>query len=360
MIKHFSVRPTTPVEVSTLPYVTSSMVEAIVTCPKYGIIHSVQRKRFVTGYRQMALDAGSLMHEIFSIFNLYQVAVNQQLFDHAMFHGANLFTHPRWNAIDFASIVKSDLTDLRKMEKLAYAVISTSDYYDDPNDKIRTLANLEHCAIVLAEYFLMNHSAYPIYIEDVNDPTKEIGIEKSVDVVFNITLNDDTTRQLRVIGLIDVLYQGSDLSVTLGEYKTTSNMTDSWRNQFNLRAQQSAYTGALYAYFDNVKPDLILTGSTIPVRKTTVSVQHFVIERTDQHVVEFLQTALFAVDLIAKHDDKPEDAPMFTHSCNRYFNTCSLMDLCTADKTDQSFMLENMQTSDEMSPSETKALMRNR
>ncbi len=355
-----SVRPTREDELHIKPYVTSSMIEAVVTCPKYGIIYNVQRKRFVTGYRQMALDAGSLMHEVFSIFNLFQVAQNQGLFDHAMYHGEQLFPGGRFDAINFDAIVKSSLTDIRKLEKLAYAVIGSSEYYDDPNDKIRTVANLEHCAITLAEYFLMNHTAFPIYIANKDDPTAEIGIEKSIDVVFTVANEFNMTQDVRVIGLLDVLYQNSEGKVTLGEYKTTSNMSDAWRNQFALRAQQSAYIGALHAYFDNISEDLILTGSTIPVRKTTVSVQHFTVERTHQHVLEFLQTAMFAIDLINQHKDNAHNAPMFTHSCNRYFNTCALFDLCTADKADQAIMLENMKVSDDMSPSEAKALMRNR
>ena len=357
-IRSYTVRPTTKDEHGSMPYVTSSMVEAVVTCPKWGIVHNVLRKRFTTGYRQMALEAGSLMHEVFSVYNLYQIAKTQNLLDHAVHHGQILFPNGRFDALNFTSIVNGDYSQMRMLEKLAYTVIGSSDFYDEVTDKNRTLANLEHCSIELANYFLMNHVNFPIWIKDLNDPTKEIGIEKSLDVVFDICLGDNTIRSLRFIGLADVLYHRVNGEVKLGEYKTTSSMNDGWTEAFRTRNQLSAYYGALGAHFDNVAEEIILTGSTIPVRKTTVSVQHFNVDRTEQSVFDFLRTALFAMDQINAYKDNPVIAPMFTHSCNRYFRPCALLDLCTAEVSDQYVMLEQMKIDEQMSPSEMKAFLR--
>jgi hypothetical protein len=204
----------------------------------------------------------------------------------------------------------------------------------------------------------MNHTNFPIWVKDHNDPTKEIGIEKSLDVVFTAYFDNDIVSSIRFIGLVDVLYSRVGNPVKLGEYKTTSSMNDGWMEAFRTRNQQSAYYGALHAFFDNVADGIIMTGSTIPVRKTTVSVQHFEIDRGSQNVKDFLRTALFAEDLIKKHVDNPIFAPMFTHSCNRYFRPCALLDLCTAEQSDQLVMLETMNVSEEMSPSEMKAFLR--
>ena len=356
-IQSFSVRPTNLDEMH-LPYVTSSMVEAIVTCPRWGIVHSVLNKRFTTNYRQLALEAGSLMHEIFAVFNLHQIATEQKLVDHAVYHGEQLFPQGRFVAFEFKQYLNSDIPSQRQLEKLVYKVIGTSDYYDDPNDKNRTLANLEHCGVQLAEYYLMNHSAFPIWISDENNPEKEIGIEKSVDVIFNVTFDNGYQKYLRFIGLLDVLYRRDNGPVKFGEYKTTSSMNDGWMEQFRTRHQQTAYFGALHAYFDNVSEEIIMTGSTIPVRKTTVSVQHFEIERNFDQVKEFLKTALFAMDQIEQFKSDPLATPMFTHSCNRYFRPCSLMDLCTAAPEDQLILLDQMQVTTELSPSEMKAFFR--
>lgn len=350
-----------------MPYVTSSLVEAVNTCPKWGIIHSVQHKRFVTGFRQMALEAGSLMHEVFSALNLWHIAANQHLPYHADYHGRQLFGTDRWNALSFTKLVTASETNPEAaLDSLAYAVIATSDFYDDPNDKNRTIANLNHAASELVYYFLKNHVRFNIYVADKDDPRKPIGIEQSLDVVFDcwteVTANGSSVLiiPLRFIGLIDTVYQNPITNlVTLGEYKTTSSMSDGWREAFKTRHQISAYQGALGAYFDNVSWDTILTGSNIPVRKTTPPLDHFIVNRDPQFVISFLQTALHSMQIINTYRDSDAIyAPMFTHSCNRYFRPCSLIDLCSSEITDQQIMHEQMVITEELSPSEMKAFLR--
>lgn len=359
---NWSVRPTTQDEINNdLPYVTSSMVEAIATCPRWGIIHNVQHKRFVTGYRQMALEAGSLMHDVFAAFNLFHVMVEQTLPGHAEFHGNRLFPEGRYNAINFKEAERRWQDRPNKgFEYLVYSVIGSSDYYDDPNDRNRTLANLEHVGLELGHHYLSNLAAYSIHIDDASDPTAAIGIEKSLDVVFTAYMSDDSIRQFRFIGLADALYHNPVTSiVALGEYKTTSSMNDGWREAFRTRHQLSAYYGALHAYFENIKGDIILTGSTIPVRKTTTPVMTFAEGRDVQSVRNFITTALFAMDVATQHPGiEAVNAPMFTHSCNRYFRPCSMLDLCTAADEDRGIIWEQMQIDNNLSPSELKALLR--
>jgi len=357
----------TPSDVTktSMPYVTSSLVEAVTTCPKWGIIHNVQHKRFVTGYRQMALEAGSVMHDVFAAFNLMQIAAVQGLPDHGRFHGVSLYGEHRFEALSFDKYLELyKQNPSRALEKLAVDVIATSDFYDDENDRNRTLANLEHCAFELAGYFLSNLSRFPIYIEDENDPTKTIGVEKSMDVIFTCDVigefNNPYKEQIRFIGLGDVLYQNPETKrVKLGEYKTTSTMGDGWREQFRTRHQQSGYIGALQAYFPEVADECILIGSALPVRKTSAPNMHFPIHRDREAVGNFLTTALFTLDVMAQYRDEAAiDAPMFTHSCNRYFRPCALLDLCSAQREDQQVMWEQMIISEEMSPSEFKAFLR--
>lgn len=350
---------------TTMPYVTSSLVEAVTTCPKWGIIHNVQHKRFVTGYRQMALEAGSVMHDVFAAFNLMQIAAVQDFPDHARFHGNSLYGERRFEAVSFdkyLEIYKQNPS--RALEKLAVDIIATSDFYDDEGDRNRTLANMEHASFELAGYYLSNLSRFPIYIEDEKDPTKTIGVEKSMDVIFTCDVMDEVglieQAFIRFIGLGDVLYQNPETKrVKLGEYKTTSTMGDGWREQFRTRHQQSGYIGALQAYFPEVADECILIGSALPVRKTSAPNMHFPIHRDKEAVGNFLATALTALDFVAAFKDEAAiDAPMFTHSCNRYFRPCALLDLCSAQREDQQVMWEQMVISEEMSPSEFKAFLR--
>lgn len=358
----WSARPTTQEEInSDMPYLTSSMVEAIVTCPRWGIIHNVQHKRFVTGYRQMALEAGSLMHDVFAAFNLFHLGMEQGLSDHADFHGERLFPQGRYKAINMAEAVRRyDSNPLSAFEYLVFNVIGTSDYYDDPNDKNRTVAKLENVGLQLAHHYLTTLAQYSIHVTDRNDPTASIGVEKSLDVVFTVRLSNGQEVQFRFIGLADVLYHNSATNVVaLGEYKTTSGMNDAWREAFRTRHQLSAYYGALHGYFENVKNDIIITGSAVPVRTTSAPNMTFAEERTDLHVRSFLTTALFAKSIVTQYPGiEAVNAPMFTHSCNRYFRPCSQLDLCTAEDEDRGIIWEQMEIENNLSPSEIKALLR--
>jgi len=223
---------------------------------------------------------------------------------------------------------------------------------------------MEHASFELAGYFLSNLRNFPIYIEDVNDPSKSIGIEKSMDVIFTCDVMNEVgeiiQHSIHFIGLGDVLYQNPETKrVKLGEYKTTSSMNDAWREQFRTRHQQSAYIGALQAYFPNVADECILIGSALPVRKTSAPNMHFPIYRDKEAVAQFLSTALTALNFMAAYrDERAVDAPMFSHSCNRYFRPCSLLDLCSAQRDDQLVMWDQMAISPEMSPSEFKAFLR--
>ena len=359
MIKSFTVRKTQSHE-QDIPYLTSSMMEALLLCPRWGVINSVEGRRFVTGYRQMALEAGSLLHDVFATFNLIVMASEPKhnLFDHADFHGEQLFGKDRWDELSFTETVSDDKKSLdRKFEQIGYDVIGTSDFYDDPNDRNRTTANLEMCMLELSMFFQTHMRR--IYIGDYKDPTKPIGIEQSIDVIFEITDDQEQIFEIRFIGLADAVYQKIvNDPIILGEYKTTSRINDGWIDSFKTRHQQTGYLAGLSAYFPKVSEDFYLIGSTIPVRTTQQAVQQRVYFRDDEHIIQFLNMAMFAKDVLEKYQDgKALEAPMFTHSCNRYFRTCSLMDLCTGSFEDQVHMYNEMEIVDEKSPSEMKALL---
>lgn len=363
----YIVRQTTDDEFkSNMPYLTSSMVEAVNTCPRWGVIHNVLGKRFTTGYRQMALEAGSLMHDVFAGLNLLHIGIARGLIDHMHFHGSLLFGNERWKFI-WTEATKKDanltLESKNAFERFVFTIIGTSDFYDDPNDRNRTVANLEHCSLELLQYWMMALVQFPIYVEDISKPETRIGIEISLDAVFEHHREFDDQRPfaIRCIGLADVLYQNEKTKqITLGEYKTASSMNDAWRLSFDTRHQITLYNALLQAYFGTQETfNTILIGSAIPVRSTSTPCQHFQVDRDQENIQELLRTFMFSSTMIEKYRDQPLATPMFTHSCNRYFRPCSLLDLCTATKEDQFQMLDNMEIEEAASPSEQKAMLRN-
>lgn len=378
-ITDFSVRETTQEEKDAdMPYLTSSMIEAINTCPKWGLINSVYAKHFVVGFRQTALEAGSLMHDVLAMLNLYQIGVVQGFADHAAHHGRELLTISRYKYITQDGELMKPLgeheDEMRRLESIAYNVIGSSEYYDDPSDNNRTLSNLEHCALELCHYWLMNLRDFNVFIADRNDPLQPVGMEMSLDVVFHVEYTKEewnnnqgamvksiSSKQFRFIGLADVVYENEDTQAkTLGEYKTAARMGDAWRDAFQTRHQLTAYNAALLALFpEDLTLNTIMIGSAIPVRKTTAAVQHFTVTRDRGNIIDFLRTAMFADSLRSSFDvTTVVKAPMFTHSCNRYFKSCALLDLCTSPMEDQQVMFEQMPVKEELSPSEVKALMK--
>lgn len=374
----YIVRATTDEEYKAkMPYVTSSMIEAVNTCPRWGVIHNVLGKRFTSGYRQMALEAGSLMHEVFSCLNLVQIGLHQGLPEHMHFNGELLFNKQRWEYIWNETTKKTPeptIDDTNALERMVFACIGSSEFYDDPNDRNRTVSNLEHCSLELLQYYLINLIQLPIYIADEKDASKPVGIEMSLDAVFEIDGKKSTfqthngnafdiqeKKLIRCIGLADVVYQNPETkAISLGEYKTASSMNDAWRMAFDTRHQITLYNALLQAYFGYQQSfNTILIGSAIPVRTTSIPVQHFQVDRDQENVNELLNTFAFTQGMIEQYRDKPLETPMFTHSCNRYFRPCSMIDLCTAAKDDQYIMLDTMVDEPTLSPSEQKAMMRN-
>ena len=345
------------------PYLTSSMAEALNTCPRWGIVHSVLAKRFVTKYRQMALEAGSLKHDVFSFLNLLQVGIVQGLKDHMHYHGIINFEQDRWKEIIGQGLdsegAMPKLSDTMRIEKMIYTLIATSDFYDDPDDKNRTLDNLEYSAMELFSYWQMNLKDFDILIVDEKDATKQIGIEISLDGIIRPV--DESNEGIRCIGLADAVYQNkSTKNIVLGEYKTAAMMNVSWAKAFETRHQLTLYNALLqmiFGYQEEFKT--IMIGSEIPVRPTSISTRHFEVMRNQQHINQLMNTYYFSKNIIDTYKEKPLESPMFTHSCNRYFRTCSLMDLCIADKEDQQPMLDDMETAQELSPSEMKAFLQN-
>lgn len=355
----YSVKPTSQEQYDAkMPYITSSMMEAVNTCPRWGIIHNVMGKRMVVGYRQMALEAGSLMHDVKAFLNLLHIGVHRNLVDHMHYHGKSLFDD-RWDYIWKEATSKTDILtidDRSAFERGVFAVIGSSEFYDDPNDQNRTVSNIEKCSMVLLDYWMATLVELPIFVQDKTVPEAPIGIEMSLDAVIE---TEDHSR-IRAIGLADVVYQNQETKkITLGEYKTASSMNDAWRDSFRTRHQITLYNALLKAYFgDLVTMNTILIGSAIPVRSRSVPVQHFPVERDHENIQDLIDTIVFASKVIEKYKNNPMRAPMFTHSCNRYFRTCSFMDLCTSAKVDQQIIYEQMEVERAASPSEKKALMR--
>ena len=321
-----------------LPYYSFSIAEAISTCPKWGIIRYKQRKYFKSNYRALALEAGGAMHDVFAAFRLWQLGRLQGLPEHFEHHGFRLFGENRMESC------WSPRADERE-ECLAFCfqILNTTDYYDDPSDSVRTMANMEETTIRYVDTMLAVADRNPVWVQDEQDPTALVGIELPFDMVI-----DD---EIRYIGTIDGISDRSGVP-RLEENKTASRLDEAWRESFRVKFQPTGYTVAarLITGITDISETKII-GVKLKQTRSHEDMLTFTEYRDDESVRQWYNYIRFVHNLCEQYNSTPLDAPMFTHSCNRYFRPCGFIDLCSAPRDDQEMMFEGMETTP-LSPSE--------
>lgn len=324
-----------------LPYYSHSIVENIVTCPKFGIIRYKERKYFRTAFRQLALEAGSAMHDVFAALRLWQLLRLQNLPEHFEHHGIRLFGEERFHD---CFVERPD----RRDEALAFCfqILNSTEYYDDPTDRIRTMANMEDTTIRYLDDMLALADRNPIWVAGA--PTEPVGIELSFDMVI-----DDA---IRYIGTIDGVCSRADGTLRVEENKTASRLDEAWRNSFDVKSQPTGYivAGRLITGNDDISSARII-GVKLKQTRSHEDMLVFNIDREEDHILAWHRTLLHAHELSERYKDEPLLAPEYTHSCNRYFRPCAFIPLCSSTMDDQIATYETMEETP-LSPSEEAIL----
>ena len=344
------------------PY-SYSILNAMNQCPRWGTIHYGLKKTYTANARAMALEYGSILHEVIASFRLWHLGSKyMKLPQHQAFHAVRLFGKARWDTAIAASNEYDDGFD--QITVLGVNILSSGDFYDDDSDSMRTFSNAEECIITAARDYLRNAEDNPIWVEDVNDPTKRVGIEITFDLVVSVTgaegfgdMLPDHTRRARFIGTIDGVHESVRDGIIPHEFKTAARPSDSWRDSFRTGHQVTGYNVAISTVLNM---ELMNTRVKGVKSKQTGHVEDFrsFLERRDHEAVYTWAHWFFdAVDQYERFVLDWRRAPMYTHSCNRYFRTCSLMPFCTATPADQNLQLEDM-VDTAPSPSEAAVLSR--
>jgi len=327
-----------------LPYLSHSIMEAILTCPKWGLIRYRDRKYFKASYRALALEAGSAMHEVFAALRLWQILRLQKLPDHFKYHSERLFGVDRAEACFRA---KKDHRD--EAMSFCFEILNSGEFYDDPNDDIRTLANMEESTIRYVEEMMAIMETNPIWIQDRKDPTALVGVE----IVFDMIIDES----IRYIGTIDgIIDRIKSKTIRLEENKTSSRLDSPFRESFRVKFQPTGYTpaGRLLTGNHDIKETKVIA-MKVKQTRSHEDFQTFVEEREDENINDWVKTVEFTQSLVDQYDGRYLDAPMFTHSCNRYFRSCGFIDLCAASHEDQKLMYDAMERTP-YSPSERAIL----
>lgn len=263
---------------------------------------------------------------------------------------ARIFSLPRWDNITSEYQVYSNERD--QLQALCSAILMSADWEDEPSEKNRNMQSFMLCADKYVEERLPLMARYPIYVEDRKDANCQVGIEQ----VFDVVLTYVDGHQIRYVGTIDGLVQDLVVKKThmvLEDNKTSVRLDTAWRDSFHMSHQVTGYCGSSTAVFGFPVFDCNILGSKIrPVGGADDYVPVNCLTRNGDMIQQWAAWMYDTERTFVKYKDDYENAPTYTHSCNRYFRTCALLPFCTdtADGRRETFF-EHMVPA-ELSPSE--------
>lgn len=320
-------------------------------CPTWGIVHA--QKRYSSAARSMALEAGELMHKVFAMCRIWQLWRKQGLKDHADVAARRIFGPSTWDRVCEEAKGQEGRDEL-----LAYcfAVLHTSNWEDDPKDTIRTMSNMEVATIDYVDERLKTMDQFPIWVADEFDSNSKVGIEQVFDVIM---LYEDGFK-LRYIGTIDGLVIDLDRSdtPTLEDNKTAARIDSGFQYSLFMKYQFTGYLACSTAVFGIQVFDGRVIGSKIKRSNSGENYVSLPIRRDYDAIAKWGHDVRWFVEAmyLPFGDDGYEDAPRFTHSCNRFFRPCSLIAFCSDTPEGRKIAFEQEMVPADLSPSERGVL----
>jgi hypothetical protein len=208
---------------------------------------------------------------------------------------------------------------------LASEVLRSGGWQDNPDDKNRTIANMELASIVYIEEILPRMDNWPIYVQDRNDSHSVVGIENTFDSI----LTYDDGKQYRFIGTLDGLtFNVAKARHTLEDNKSASRLDDGWKASFQLSNQVSGYLAAAASVYGFDIFHSRILGSKVKPSNRGEDIWVIHPSRTTEDFERWAFWFRHTADMYEFYKDHYEYAPRYTHSCNRYFRPCALIPFC--------------------------------
>jgi len=346
------IKPTTDLS---LPWIDYSTMSAVNTCPRWGIINSWHGKKLPSGNASvLPLEAGRATHYVFAacrFFDLLEHTAPTDKGDKINTYAAKLFNNAeypdRWSQALYYFDSTED-AETRCMQ-MCLNLLETSGYHDDPSDNRRTQANLESAAIGYVQRYPLGR-----FIPICNDDATQIGIE----VPFDVTLHDHSNEPLvRFIGRVDAVcldtLRPSDTTPEVHENKTGSRIDTVWSNSFDTSNQVTGYCVAMSVILGIPIRNVIMWGVQIPVPKSSSysdGIMRYPTTRNENSFYEWQTWVRHTLGVILLYEDNPTDAPMYTHSCNRYFRSCAFIPLCCEGAEQRKHIFDNEMVTQRWSP----------
>jgi hypothetical protein len=310
---------------------------AVNTCPTWGVLrYALHKTEFPLdqGGRNLAIECGKACHDFFAALRLWTLieADNPK----SIPYGLKLFGEARFESM---CQVPQDSDPINNAQLFSLDALHSTGFYDDPNDRRRTMTNMESSCLVYADRYFK--SDIPVYVDGEN-----IGIE--IPFVLRVTRVPDET-VVYYCGKIDGLHRWEN-EVIVAENKTAGRLTDSWRMSFAISHQVTGYIVAAETIFKRPIDKAIVMGVQIPLPRDIFTGTSFELcSRTLSDKVRWCEWLFHSVHAFDMWTNEPHNAPRYSHSCNRYFSACQFIPYCSLPREEQIQTLEDMAV-DEWSP----------
>jgi hypothetical protein len=301
---------------------------AIHTCPRWGIVRNMHGKSLEVEGRQVPLECGNALHQAFAAHRVWQLwktlPASITTDDESgrataiLDTGTRIFGHERW----YELAAKLDEDD---PAPISLEALYTSGYIDDPRDRKRTLSNME---LSLLHYLTRYPHDYLPYVEE-----DFVGIE--VPVRLKLTFDDDT--EFAYLGRADViLTEPKTGKLIVVDNKTSSNVANQWETQWRTSHQLTGYCVGVSSMIRRRVMDYGVLGLQVPLPKGQEFGGYAFMEgqKTTRAVAEWAKWCYSAWQLWDQYENQPFEAPMYTHSCYRYFRGCSFIPICDIAEDD--------------------------
>ena len=351
-------RMATTEEDNLLPAFDHTALSAVNTCPTWGVIRYRKHKKMPGSERQMALEAGGAAHECFAAIKWWQFYSrqcrdNEILNRVANTHGIRLFGTDRFNQM--LASTSNSATDRTNLINFSTTALELSDFYDDINDTRRTISNISESIVYYIDRYDMDRCT--IWIRDESDPLSDVGIEIPYNIVARFEYGTDLSEPnetciltCRFTGVLDgLLIKNKRLRVR--EEKTAARPDEAWLAQWITSHQITGYTVAASTFTQEECFDAEVSGMRIPIgRDPSTGIRVDDVRRTPYMVEKWAEWFVHSAGIMLKYQDTPLEAPMYTHSCNRYFRSCSFLPLCASPTLSEKEDVLAMMEEDEWNP----------
>jgi len=340
-----------------------SSLEAVARCPMLGITKYFLNKTTHTNSRELALEAGTAIHEFYHAICLIQLFYNGNI---SQFHyqGNRLFKD-RWKVLSeivytvpIHDVIDKPETDgdfiIRNIVILDYAqefclqALYSCNYEDSELDKKRTLSNIEYSCLLMLKNW--DFDEQQVFVKDYKQANCLTGIELPVDFMLeyrkdNGSGEDSEIDYVRYKGLIDgVFIEKRSGRIYVEDLKSTGRITPAWKITFILSHQLTGYNLYMSLLLEKALELISVRGVALPIPKADPDTKGIWKERfvrDEDANINLFTWVLGLVQQINSYKQNPESIPMNTHSCNNWYRECNFIPYCGSEKEERKLMFHD-------------------